>query len=106
MATLQNFFSVGTTPVQVLTLDRNRLGWRITMFSTGIEAGNTGRVHVGRGFVPGNVLGQPNTGDVLVQGSELSEVKAYEKDVIHLAEIWLIASAADQRVSVEETVPS
>ncbi len=76
------------------------------MYSTGIEPGNTGRIHLGRNFVPTNVLGQPDSGDILVQGSELSEVKSFDKDEIFTGAIWLKASAADQRVSVEETIPS
>ena len=60
---------------------------------------------MGRGYIPGSVLGQPNVGDILVQGSEMSEEKAYPEENIFTGEIWLIASIADQRVSVEETVP-
>lgn len=73
------------------------------MFSTGIAAGNTGRVHIGRGFVPNSTVGDPNSGDILVQGSEMSESKSYPEENIHQAEIWLVASAAAQQVSVEET---
>lgn len=76
------------------------------MFSTGIQAGNTGRVHLGRGFVPNSTVGDPNSGDILVQGSEMSEVKEYEKDEIHRGEIWAIGSIAAQQISVEETIPS
>jgi len=105
MPTRQDFFSIGTTPAKVLLENSRRVGWRITMYASGIETGNTGRIHMGRGYVPGNVLGQPNVGDILVQGSEMSEEKSYPEEVIFTGEIWLIGSIADQRISVEETVP-
>ncbi len=73
------------------------------MYSTGIETGNTGRVHVGRDFPPSSTLGQPVSGDILVQGSEISETKAYPQEQIFQGDLWLLASAADQRVQVEET---
>ena len=74
------------------------------MFSTGIEAGNTGRVHIGRNFAPTSTLGQPNTGDILVQGAEISEETTYPEEEVFRGDIWLTASAADQRVQVEETL--
>jgi hypothetical protein len=76
------------------------------MLSVGIAAGNTGRIHLGRNFIPNTTVGDPNSGDVLVQGSEMSEVKAYADDEIFTHEIWAQASAAAQQIQVEQTIKS
>jgi hypothetical protein len=106
LPTLQQFYSVGTTPVKILERRSTRNGWRVTMFSSGIVAGNTGRVHLGRGYVPNSVVGDPNSGDILVQGSEMSEAKAYKEEEVYTGEIWALGSIAAQQISVEEEVPS
>ncbi len=74
------------------------------MFSTTVSPGNTGRVHVGRDIPPTTVVGEPNAGDVLVQGSEIAESQSYPTEDIYLGSIWGTASIAAQVVQVEETV--
>ena len=74
------------------------------MISSTIEAGNTGRVHIGRNYTPSSTLGQPNTGDILIQGGEVSESKRFPGDTIFQGDVWLVGSAADQRLSVEEVL--
>lgn len=74
------------------------------MFSTSLAPGNTGRVHIGRRVVPTATVGEPNAGDILVQGSEISESQSYPTEEIFQGELWLVASAAGQVVQVEETV--
>ena len=104
MPTRSEFFSVGTTPVKVLDYNALRVGWRVTMLSSGIAAANTGRIHLGRNFVPNATVGDPNSGDVLVQGSEMSEEKAYPDDEVFIGELWAIGSAAAQQIQVEQTI--
>jgi len=102
MATFQNFFAIGTTPVKVLSYNLRRISWRVTFLSSALAAGNTGRVHVGRNFAPNTVVGDPNSGDGILQSSEVKEAKVFENDTIFLGDLWLTASAANQQVSIEE----
>lgn len=102
MPTKQVTVTVGTTPVLVLASNTQRVAWRVTFPSAGIIAGNTGLVFIGRNFPPSNVLGAPVQGDVINNGGEQREVKAWEKDRIFQGDLWLIASIAAQIVNVEE----
>lgn len=74
------------------------------MFSTTINVGNTGRVHIGRRVPPTTTVGEPNAGDILTQGAEISESKAFPQEKIFTGEIWLTASIAAQLVQVEKTL--
>src|SRR5712691_3275107 len=106
MATIQKVLTVGATfPVLALIGTKGRAGWRVTMPSTAIEAGNTGRIHLGRNYAPNNVLGDPAQGDVLISSGEIKEAKTHKEDTIFEGDIWLFASAAGQRAYVEETIP-
>ncbi len=67
-------------------------------------AGNTGRIHVGRGFPPTPTVGEPLEGTMLTQTGEVSERKQFESDTVFQGDIWLIASIAAQLVEVEETL--
>ena len=94
--------TIGTTPVLAIVANQIRDGWRISMYSTTLVAANTGFVFVGRNIVPTTTVGDPNSGDVLFQGTQLTESKSFETDKVFTGDIWLIASAAGQVVSVEE----
>ena len=74
------------------------------MFSTTVIPANTGRVHLGRDVPPTTVVGEPNAGDVLVQGAELSESQSYPDEDIWRGSVWGTASIAGQVVQIEETV--
>ncbi len=104
MPTFTRTISVGTTPVLALADNPLRSAWRVTLFSTTISAGNTGRVHIGRRVPPTTTVGEPNAGDILVQGSEISESKGFPTEKIFTGELWLTASIASQLVQVEETI--
>lgn len=94
--------TVGTSAVLALMGNAGRIAWRVTMPSSGIIAGNTGRVHVGRGLPPSTDLTSPITGDMVVQGGEVRETKQFKEDRVFNGDLWLIASAAGQVVIVEE----
>ena len=94
--------TVGVTPVLALMGNAARVGWRITFPATGIIAGNTGRVHVGRGFPPSTDLTTPTIGDPLQNGGELTEARQFKEERIWQGEVWLNATVAAQVVIVEE----
>ncbi len=97
--------TVGTTPAQLLGDNPFRTSWTVIMPSTGKEAGNTGRVHVGLGFSPSSVVGAPDQGIILTQNEQTGEERIQNEDrSIHRGAIWALASAAGQRVWVRETV--
>ncbi|SRR5713101_3541662 len=103
MATFQQVLAIGTTPLKVLSFNLKRVAWRVTFLSSALAAGNTGRVHVGRNIAPNTVVGDPNSGDAILQSSEVKEAKVFADDTIFLGDLWLTASAANQQVSIEET---
>lgn len=73
------------------------------MIATGIIAGNTGKIYIGRGFTPNAVDGDPNAGDILLQASAIEEKKNYENDVLPFkGMIFAVASAAGQVVTIDE----
>jgi len=102
LPTFQRNLTIGSTPVLAIVANSKRDGWRVSMYSTTLVAANTGFVFVGRNIVPVTTVGDPNSGDVLFQGTQLVESKAYETDEVFGGDIWLVASAAGQIVSVEE----
>lgn len=97
--------TVGTTPAQLLADNAYRTSWAVIMPSTGKEAGNTGRVHVGLGFTPSSNVGAPDQGILLTQNEQTGEERIQAEDrSIHRGAIWAVASIAAQRVWVRETV--
>jgi len=97
--------TVGINGIQVAQDNPARVGWQVIMPATSIEAGNTGRVHVGKGFIPSTVVGAPDQGLILTANSQVGEEKLYESDrSVFLGSIWLLASIASQRVWVEEAI--
>ena len=91
----------------ILPAQKDRVRWTIEFTPSSIVAGNTGHVFVGRGFVPNAVIGDPNQGDVLNPGAAIEEKKQYDGDSLpYKGQIWVVADAADQQCSVEETLAS
>lgn len=94
---------VGTTPVILANANAQRASIVISMLPTSVETGNTGRVHVGKGFVPSSVLGASNRGDPLPQGTEVSDIAQFSGDPsLFKGQWWAVASAADQILTVDE----
>ena len=94
---------VGTIAVLLKNANPKRTKFRVTMQPTSIDAGNTGRVHLGFGFQPTATVGHASQGFILIAATILEEpvgervIEAYFKQ-----SVWAIASAADQSVIVEE----
>jgi hypothetical protein len=94
---------VGTSPVLISQENSKRRSISIVMVPTAIEVGNTGRVHVGKGFTPSATVGAPNQGDILTQGSQISEQEAYPNDpTVFKGQWWAVASQANQVLIVDE----
>ncbi len=102
---MSRLVTVGVAPIQVLQDNPARVGWQAIMPSTTIEAGNTGRVHLAKGFIPSTVVGAPDQGDILVAGTNIGEEKLYEEDTsVFKGSVWAVASAAGQRIWVDEAI--
>ena len=75
------------------------------MLPTGVNAGNTGRVHVGAGFQPVATVGHPAAGEILIQSSVIDEPYGnYPLPEKYKKQIWAIASADDQEIIYDEEV--
>lgn len=99
----QRRYSIGTSPEIIANDNARRASLVITMLPTSIEAGNTGRVHIGKGFPPSATLGAGNQGDPIVQGGQISEGPQFPEDPsVHKGQWWAVASAAGQIIVVDE----
>ena len=75
------------------------------MIPTSVETGNTGRVHVGKGFPPSANLGDPNQGDILTQGVQIIDSESYLGDPsVFKGQWWATASINGQVIIVDETL--
>jgi len=100
----QRRYSIGTSPDIIANDKPNRGSISITMIPSSIESGNTGRVHVGKGFPPSATLGAPNQGDMLTQGTSVTDIPQFLGDPsLFKGQWWAIASAAGQIITVDET---
>jgi hypothetical protein len=100
----QRRYVVGTSPVLIANDNKARASISITMLPTAVESGNTGRVHVGKGFIPTATLGAPNQGDILLQGTTISDVPQFEGDPsLFKGQWWAIADTPNQILTVDET---
>jgi len=89
---------VGTDPVLLADFNKNRKSISILMLPTSIESGNTGRVHIGKGFPPSN-----NQGDSLIQGEQITEQEQFPGDpTVFKGQWWARASIANQILIVDE----
>ena len=99
----QRRFAVGTTPIVIANPNPNRQSIKITFTPSSIETGNTGRVHIGKGFPPSTTLGDGNQGDPINAGSEISDTAAYKDDpTVFKGAWWALATAANQIIIVDE----
>ncbi len=94
---------VGTTPKMLLGPNLTRRGWTATFPPSQLFAANTGRIHLGLGFIPSTVVGAPDQGFVLIPGSFIGDEKLWEQDKgVYRGEIWAVASIAGQLLWVDE----
>lgn len=99
----QRRYVIGTEPVVVANANPRRSFVSVIFLPTDIEAGNTGRVHVGKGFPPTATVGDPTQGDILQQGGEFRDEEKYEGDTsVFRGMLFARASAANQIVVVDE----
>ncbi len=97
--------TVGTDPVQAMGDNDGRRAWTVIMPATSIVAGNTGRVHVGLGFIPSTVVSSPAQGFALVAGEQIGDEMIFEGDIsVYRGSVWLVASVAGQVVWIDEAI--
>lgn len=73
------------------------------MLPTGVAAGNTGKVFIGRGFIPNAVVGDPNQGEILIAGSVIDDEKGFVGDTKpYKGIIWAVADTANQECTFDE----
>jgi hypothetical protein len=100
----QRRITVGTTPVLLADYSPKRSSISIILLPTNIEAGNTGNLFIGKGFVPTPTIGAPTQGDILQQAGELADSSKYQGDSsVFKGQYWGVASAANQIAFVDET---
>ncbi len=89
--------------MQLSSPNKNRVRFVIEFTPSSIVAGNTGRIYIGRGFIPSATIGDPNQGDVLNSGSFIEESAAYVGDTMPFkGALWAIADAANQQITYDE----
>lgn len=95
--------TVGTSPIQLLHPNADRVRWTITYTPSSIANDNTGLIFIGRGFIPNATVGDPNQGDVLNSGSSIEEKKQFAEDSLpYKGAIWIVSNSASQQVTVDE----
>ena len=100
----QKQVTVGTTPVILAQHNENRASISVSMPPTSIIAANTGVVYVGKGFVPRAVVGSPDSGDPINQGTQVSDVPQFDGDQsLFKGQWWAISDTAAQKIVVDET---
>lgn len=99
----QRRFAIGTAPVVIANPNEKRASFKVTFLPTAIESGNTGRVHIGKGYPPSTTLGDANQGDPLNAGSELADTAAYKDDpTVFKGAWWATGTASNQIIIVDE----
>ncbi len=94
---------IGTSPRLALASNPTRRGWTVTFPPSTLIAANTGRIHLGLGFIPSTVLSSPVQSFVLLPGGFIGDEKLWEQDKgVYRGEIWLVATIANQVVWVDE----
>ena len=94
-----------TRPTLILNENPRRKRLTIQMQPFDIDANNTGLIHIGTGFQPVATVGHPSQGEIMLQGSAISEPEAGEKiGEKHKRSIWATSSVSNQTLLVEEEV--
>ena len=79
----------------------------IQMQPEAVDAANSGRVHIGKGFQPVATVGDSGQGEILIQAAAIEEQKGFEGDAKpYKGDIWGTASAASQSLIVDEQIDS
>lgn len=100
----QSRIVVGTSPILIAQDNPERSSLNITMLPSSSEAGNSGQVHVQKGAPPSSEAGSPTAGDVLTQGTSISDVPQFAGDPsLWPGQWWAVADTAGQIIVVDET---
>lgn len=92
-----------TNPTLLLNPNKSRRYLLIQMLATSVAAGNTGRVHIGRGFQPVATVGHELQGEILIQSAAIEEKKQVAQDPLPFkGPIWATSSATNQELEVQE----
>lgn len=92
-----------TRPTLLLNDNPKRKGLKIQMQPSSIDGGNTGRIHIGRGFQPVATVNHAAQGEILIQGSYIDNPKGGEElDAAEKKAIWATSSIDNQSLTVEE----
>ena len=91
------------TPTLLLNENPKRKRLRLQMLAADLDANNVGRIHIGFGFQPQAVVGNPAAGEILVPSASMDEPPAgAEISPDRKKAIWANSSVANQTMTVEE----
>lgn len=94
-----------TRPTLLLNANPLRLKLFLQMQPINVDNGNSGRIHIGKGFQPNSTVGDPNQGEVLLAGAAIEEIKQFEGDTRpYKGPIWATSSTANQTLVIEEVI--
>lgn len=100
---VQRRIVIGTDALIIANPNPQRRRMDITFLPSAIESGNTGRIHIGKGFPPSATLGDANQGDIINAGSAITDAEAYKDDpTVFKGAWWARASASGQIIVVDE----
>ena len=75
------------------------------MQPTDVDAGNTGRIHIGYGSQPVATVGHPDQGEVLLQSAAIDQPTSnLPLDEKYKQAIWATSSLANQSLTINEEV--
>ena len=95
---------IGTTPKIIFNANIKRVRWTLQFQPVQVNAADTGKVFIGRGFIPNATVGDPNQGEVLVAGASIEEKKQFPEDTLpYKGVIWAVADTENQMIIVDET---
>ena len=91
------------TPTLLLNENPKRKRLRLQMLAADLDANNVGRIHIGFGFQPQAVVGNPAAGEILVPSASIDEPPSgAELTPDRKKAIWANSSVANQTITVEE----
>ncbi len=94
-----------TEPTLLLNPNPNRRRLMLQMQAQVVDANNTGRIHIGKGFQPVATVGHASQGIVLTQGAYEAENKEFPEDERPFkGAIWATSSQNTQSIRIDEEV--
>ena len=94
-----------TLPTLLLNPNSIRRKLAIQMQAADVDAGNTGRIHIGFGSQPVATVGHPDQGLILLQASSIEEpLSNLPLDKRYKQAVWATSSVANQSLTVDEEV--